>query len=219
MKNKKIITILLSFVLTIAMVHKISKDISDSVINSVFITVERENTLALKSAFHNKHDLPVKSSELFSVVKNRNGEIMEVSFDIEKSEIIMNYITEKISTTIKKITEDGYILFIPMGSITHLPFLSNLGPKIPVKLLLSDIALASIRTEIRDYGINNALVEIYIDIDIKISPVLITNIHPKREKYSFLLASKLISGKVPELYGGKINKESSIFNLPVEKNM
>ena len=220
MKNKRkiIIIVILSILLTFFLTKKISKQITKSVVNAVYTLVEKENDIALKKAFVSKK-LFMANEDILKIIKNQNDEIIEASFDIQKSEEIMNNITKQMSDSIQNITDNGYILYIPVGSIFDEPILNNLGPRIPVKIDLTDIAMGSIRTEIREYGINNALVELYIDVEVKIAPVLLSKAKPKIKKYSFLASSKIISGSVPEYYGGKINKESSLFNLPVAKNI
>ena len=220
MKKKKItLIVIVSIFITSILTRRISKYMTKNILNSVYVLVEKENDLALKKAFKSKMLLEIKDTSFLNVIKNKNEEIIEVTYDIEKCEQIMNYVTQKMSESIDNITSDGYTMFVPSLSIFDWPLLTNLGPKIPVKIVLTDVAMGNIRTEIREYGINNALLEIYIDIDVKIAPVLLSQAETKSKKYSFLLSSKLITGKVPDLYNGKINRESVLFNLPVEKNV
>ncbi len=220
MKKKKItLIVIVSIFITSILTRRISKYMTKNILNSVYVLVEKENDLALKKAFKSKMLLEIKDTSFLNVIKNKNEEIIEVTYDIEKCEQIMNYVTQKMSESIENITGDGYTMFVPSLSIFDWPLLTNLGPKIPVKIVLTDVAMGNIRTEIREYGINNALLEIYIDIDVKIAPVLLSQAETKSKKYSFLLSSKLITGKVPDLYNGKINRESVLFNLPVEKNV
>lgn len=220
MKKKKItLIVIVSIFITSILTRRISKYMTKNILRSVFVLVEKENDLALKKAFKSKKLLEIKDTSFLNVIKNKNEEIIEVTYDIEKCEQIMNYVTQKMSESIDNITSDGYTMFVPSLSIFDWPLLTNLGPRIPVKIVLTDVAMGNIRTEIREYGINNALLEIYIDIDVKIAPVLLSQAETKSKKYSFLLSSKLITGKVPDLYNGKINRESVLFNLPVEKNV
>ena len=221
MKTKKgriVIIILLSSILTLNLTRKISKYIAENTINAVYVLVEKENDLALKKAFLKKESLTMED-DLFKVIKNKKDEIIEVIFDIKKSEEVMNSITKQMTNSIQKKINDGYLLYVSVGSMFDSPLLSNLGPKIPVKVDLTDVAMGSVRTKIKEYGINNALVEVYIDIEVKTAPVLLSKHKPKVKKYSFLLSSKIISGKVPDYYGGIINKESALFDLPVIKNI
>ena len=45
-------------------------------------------------------------------------------------------------------------------------FLSNLGPKILVKINLIGNVVSSVETKVRNYGINSALIEIYANIEV-----------------------------------------------------
>lgn len=209
------VTILNTFLIT----KRIANGISSKVINAAYVQVEKENDLALKKAFNSKDNLKINSDDLFIIYKNKNDDIIDVTFNIENSEKLMNYITKEMTKSIDKTIQDGYVMFIPTGTVFSTPLLSNLGPKIPVKIALTNIAMGNIRTELREYGINNVLVELYVDIDVKTAPILLSQAKVINKKYSFLLSSKLIAGKVPEVYGGKISKESAIFNLPVRNNL
>ena len=216
MKNKKIVLfIIISFIITCFFTKRISAHITKNILHAVYVLIEKENDATLKEAFAAKKELAIKSDDLINIIINNNDEIVEVTFNLEKSEKIMNYITSKLSNNKDDITKDGYILKIPTGSIFNWPLISNLGPKIPVKIELANMAIGNIRTEIKEYGINNALVEIYVDIDVKTAPILLSNAKVNTKKYTFLLSSKIIAGKVPDFYNGRINRESVLFNLPV----
>lgn len=221
MKTKKgriILIIILSSIITFNLTRKISKYITENTINAVYVLVEKENDLALKKAFLKKKAFTTED-DLFKVIKNKNDEIVEVIFDIKKSEDVMNNLTKQMTNSIQKKINDGYLLYVSVGSMFDSPLLSHLGPKIPVKVDLTDVAMGSVRTKIKEYGINNALLEVYIDIEVKTAPVLLSKHKPIVKKYSFLLSSKIISGKVPDYYGGIINKESTLFDLPVIKKI
>ena len=79
-----------------------------------------------------------------------------------------------------------------------------IGPKIPIKLKMVGNVTSGITTEVEEYGINNSLITISMEVCVEIQVVLplttdyvsITNYIP--------LAIKLIQGKVPVYYGDGI---------------
>lgn len=94
------------------------------------------------------------------------------------------------------------------------PLLSNLGPRIPVRIFMLGSTSSNINTKITNYGINNALIETSIVIDLKLQIVL----PYKTEKVSFQnsipISLKLIQGIVPNYYFNGIDKNSSSFIVP-----
>ena len=109
----------------------------------------------------------------------------------------------------------GIVLEIPLGIVTKNAFLANLGPKIPVRLNYIGDARGYLKTKISTYGINNSLIEVYIHIELteRISLPLFSS-EMKIEK-DILVAMKIMQGKVPNYYNGSLEKNSSIFTLPI----
>ena len=91
--------------------------------------------------------------------------------------------------------------YVPSGIIFNNTLLSNIGPKIPIKLKLVGNVTSGIVNEVKEYGINNSLITISMEISVELKVILplttdyinITNYIP--------LAIKLIQGKVPVYYG------------------
>ena len=89
--------------------------------------------------------------------------------------------------------------------------LTNLGPKIPVKVELIGSVKTNIKTIAKDYGLNNSLVEIYSITEVKVGVITPVNKGEYTLSYDILLDSKLIQGRIPYFYGGNIISEKSVF--------
>ena len=87
---------------------------------------------------------------------------------------------------------------------------SNLGPKIPVKIKFIGSILTGVKTKVTDYGINNSLIEVYTTISIQTLVITPVSKDRKTRNYEILVSSKIIEGKVPEIYGGVMEKSSNI---------
>lgn len=112
--------------------------------------------------------------------------------------------------------EKGVIYRIPTGIIFDNTLLSNLGPKIPVKInLIGDIS-GNISTKITNYGINNALLE--TNINIEIHQLVMLPIVTKEMKITSTvpIAMKLVQGNVPDYYFNGIDRNSSTITVPTE---
>ena len=67
---------------------------------------------------------------------------------------------------------------IPSGIISNNAILNNLGPKIPVRLSLSGELESYVSTNAENYGINNAIIK--ISVNIKVSEQIILPITTKK---------------------------------------
>jgi len=166
------------------------------------------------------------------ITKNKNQEIITVDFNLEQAYIVLNEITRRMQENLSalekgEITVDyydsylsngqnGVVLSIPIGAASDYMLLSNLGPKIYIRVKFVGSLLTNIKTKITNYGMNNALVEMYAYIMINqelTTPVTSNNL---KTEYDVLIAAKMINGRVPSFYGDKLESESKLFNIPIE---
>ncbi len=174
----------------------------------------------------------VDLSEAISIVKNSKEEIITVDFRLEKVYEALSVITQYLQKSLEdeelrhqilnyynndlSSSLDSIILSLPMGIASQGIYMANLGPRIPVKVSYMGYVASSVRTKIEDYGINNALVSVYIDCFITnefLAPTQKKEIH---HEYNILVASKIIQGIVPDYYGGALEAKSNILNVPIE---
>lgn len=173
----------------------------------------------------------VDLDDAIDIIKNSNDEIITVDFHLEKvyealaiitkylqvnledvnvRNTVLNYYNEDLSSDL-----DSIILMIPMGVASQGIYLANLGPRIPVKVSYMGYVASSVRIKIEDYGVNNALVSVYIDCFITNEFIIPTINKQINHEYNILIASKIIQGIVPEYYGGVLETKSNILNVPI----
>ena len=87
----------------------------------------------------------------------------------------------------------------------------------PVKISYIDNIVTGLSTNVKNYGINNALIEVYMNITMY-EEVLIPYIDKKiNNSCKILISSQIIEGIVPDLYNGLISSDSSLINIPLNK--
>ena len=161
---------------------------------------------------------------IIQIVKNDKEEIIAVDYKMTKGYQVMEEISKRVKDGMSDISYDdfanyhgrgksdpsGFILFYPIGLASDNIFLNNLGYKVPVKIRLNSSLLTGFSTKVSNYGINNALVELYLNVDIKsmiITPVVSEEI---KDDYSVLISAKLIVGNVPSYLNGTIENQSPV---------
>lgn len=162
--------------------------------------------------------------ELFIIDKSNDEEIITVMLDPSIVNRAASRATDAVEDNLKRVEMyDESVLndfninencfYVPTGIIFNSPFLNNIGPKIPIRLKMVGNVTSGIVTEVKEYGINNSLITVSMEVSVEIQVVLplttdyisITNYIP--------LAIKLIQGKVPIYYGDGIvlnNEKGSI---------
>jgi len=161
------------------------------------------------------------TNELF-IIKSSNEKITMVDFDpvivnrvmSSVSNIVydnLKLISEKNKETLEKFNVSESIFYIPTGVIFDSVLLNNLGPKIPLNLELISSVNPDIKTKVTEYGINNSLIEVYIQVNASVKMVLPSYSKEMEIVVVVPLCVKLIQGDVPEYYQGGLGFGSSLF--------
>lgn len=145
-------------------------------------------------------------NDILYIDKNDSNEIVYLDYDIDKTYKLLN----KYIDSLKKDNSKSKILTVPFFIASDNIIISSLGPKIKFKYEIIDNVKGKIKTKVTDFGVNNALVEMYFELEIGYLVVIPMNKKESVLKTEILISSKVINGKVPTFYGKNIFKESSV---------
>lgn len=145
-------------------------------------------------------------NDILYIDKNKSNEIVYLDYDIDKTYKLLN----KYIDSLKKDNSKSKILTVPFFIASDNIIISSLGPKIKFKYEIIDNVKGKIKTKVTDFGVNNALVEMYFELEIGYLVVIPMNKKESVLKIEILISSKIINGKVPTFYGKNIFKESSV---------
>ena len=95
---------------------------------------------------------------------------------------------------------EGIVFEIPSGIVFNNVLLANIGPKVPVKLSLTGDILTNIHTKVTDYGINNAVVEVVINVEVYEQVILPFTTKRVTINTDIPIAVKLIQGEITSYY-------------------
>lgn len=230
--TKICITIFLVCFFCFFFLNKINKHITPKLVEIATRNIEKL-TYNIFNDYSVIASLPEENlKDLLIINKNQNGEIISVSYNTKKSYSVVNAIVKYIKDNYQSIEsgdkivdyydeelselEDGLILSLPIGLATNQIYFANLGPRIPVKVKFIGTLLTNLKTKVKNYGINNVLIELYVDVELTheiTSPVTYDN---KKLNYEILLNAEIIEGAVPSYYGGLYETKSNILNVPLE---
>ena len=145
-------------------------------------------------------------NDILYIDKNKSNEIVYLDYDIDKTYKLLN----KYIDSLKKDNSKSKILTVPFFIASDNIIISSLGPKVKFKYEIMNNVKGKIKTKVTDFGVNNALVEMYFELEIGYLVVIPMNKKESVLKTEILISSKVINGKVPTFYGKNIFKESSI---------
>ncbi|MBR1386000.1 MAG: sporulation protein YunB [Bacilli bacterium] len=171
------------------------------------------------------------AEDIYDIIKDDSNEIKNIVYDAGVINDLINSITERIYNmfnmleygdlkkinirenilTTNKNDKEGIVLEVPTGIIFDNYLLASLGPSIPVKLSLTGEFESYISSDVVEYGINNAMVTININIKIseQITMPFITEKITVENKIPIFMS--LVNGEIPNYYIGGFTKNSNIY--------
>ena len=220
MKKKKIIkanliTIFLSLIVNIIIITVLNKKAMPVIVNYANVELKRVGIEVLRNTGIKEVNKEIKDKELFKLIKNNQGEIENIDFDTtilnDSLVIISNAVRERLNEVMKgenlpdevyanlsnKKIKNGIIYEVPLGFAFNNAFFNNLGPKIPVKITYSGNVGLDVKTKVSEYGINSALIEIYIYVEVTqtgMTPFLTKDVKLVSE---IPIVIKVIRGSIP----------------------
>lgn len=238
-KSTKIsIVILLIIIFSYLFIRCCGNKFLPVIMNQAKVDCKKMALVVIKNSL-NDETLKTLEGELYNIVQNSSGEIQTIDFNPVKVNKFLDQVTDIIAENLRKLEtgqindisfidyeeynienlKNGVISQIPMGIISNNVLLSNIGPKIPVKISLSGNVLSSIETNISNYGINNALLEITAKVEVTEEVILPFKTEKIKVVNNIPIAIKVINGSVPDYYSsGKLSESSNILSIPIESN-
>lgn len=134
------------------------------------------------------------------------------SFDLNSKYInsILNDISTIVDKKLIEFEESDSVFKLPSGIMFNNNIISNIFPKIPIKLDIIGNTLCVLNTKIESYGINNALFKLNVDITVDVKILMPFISQNTSVTVSTPLVIKLIEGNIPSYFlGGYYNNSFS----------
>jgi len=223
---KLIVIIIIAVICSFLLIGYFSKNVAPIFMVYAEDEIRRIITIVVNDSINNEFIEKLDNDNIFEIVRSDNGDIQLVDYNTKNVNVLLNEIALIIQENLKlledgeiadlEIREDilsdydidllkkGIVCEIPFGAFSKSSLISNIGPKIPVKFnLLGDVS-TGIDTVIKEYGINNAFLEIYIEVSVNIRVHLPFISDKIVVSDSMPISMKIIQGNIPEFYGGTI---------------
>lgn len=217
--KKILLTIIIILVLSFNFLSFIGNKITPKVTSLAKVSLNHH----LKNVASNFKEYTYNNKDILIPTYNNKNEVTSLTYDMKVVYEIAGAFTSNIKSSLKEknndipfITEtnNNKILFmIPIGALSNQALFTNMGPKIPVQIYFVDNVFTEIKTKVTDYGINNALIEIYLSINLTyeiVSPFVREQV---TLNYNLPIDQKIITGVVPNIIGHTFATKTTFFNV------
>ena len=184
MKKIYIIMFIILFISSSIYFYILSNKLTPSIIKYSNNKMKRLGIEVLRNVALNEVNELIKSNNLYIINKNNKGEIESIDFNtallneallkiakksrkrLKEIELEQNFPEEFYIKEKNKKLKKGIIFEVPLGLVSNNVFFNSFGPKIPIRInYLGNVSL-DVKSIVTNYGINNALVEIFIYIEV-----------------------------------------------------
>ena len=150
-------------------------------------------------------------SQLFSYdttiinqMKNDMNEyIQDVLLHLDDGMVEDYFISSRIkSGRFKKTKGRGILCDISIGSLRNSVLFANVGPTIPIKLIFTGQVNSDIDIQVKEYGINNVMIELYLIMKVKEQVSMPLTSEQKEITIRTPISFDIVKGELPKYYGG-----------------
>ncbi len=110
---------------------------------------------------------------------------------------------------------DGIVFFVPLGQALNLPIIGNLGPRIPIRFHIIGNVSSDVISDIQEFGINNAKVEVGIHIKVNVQIIVPLASKTATVEQYIPVAIGLVQGQVPHIWSGGGEGAQPSIEVPV----
>lgn len=200
--SREIIIIIIGFIMSIMVINYLYKSFN----LTIMPIAEAKARKYVTEIINNSTDNIKFENDLFVIEKSTDNEIKMITYNSYEATKLINEITHNIQDSFDELESvfnghDKYVVDdIPMGVIFKNGLLRNFGPKIKIRIDIVGDVISELETEVKPYGINNALVEVRVKLNANAKVILplvskevnVSNVIP--------ISINIVNGSIPDAY-------------------
>ena len=229
-KNIYAIIFFLVIIFSLISIYIINKVAIPIISNYAVIETKKIGIEVLRNTGIKEVNEKLKDKNFLITTFNKNNEIETIDFDTKIINEAMIEIAKNVRKRLKETEEGkklpeemydnkdnkylkkGIIYEIPLGLVFNNALLMNVGPRIPVKIKYSGNVGLDIKTKVKQYGINSALLEIYVYIEVTQKAILPFKTKEVKLTSEVPIIIKLVKGNIPNY----ITTQNNSYSLPID---
>ena len=227
-KKKYIFTIILVMVFVLLFIIILNKKAYPIVMNYASVQTKKIAIEVLRETGLKEVNKKIKESKILDIEKNSNGNVESININTPIVNDTLVIVAKSVRRRLKEVEKginlpdelypefldkkfkNGIVYGVPIGIIFNNIFFSSLKPKIPVKVEYSGNVGLDVKTHVKSYGLNSALIEVYIYVDVTQRTILPFKSKEERVTSEIPIVMRVIKGDVPNYIAG------SSYSLPID---
>ena len=228
--KKKYLFLLISVIIaTTIFLNILNKRAIPILANYMEVQTKRMGIEVLRNTGSEELNKLLKNNKYYEIVKNNDGEIESINFDttiLNEALIIVsknvrkklneleegkNLPSEMFYNNLNKKIKNKIVYMVPIGIVFNNAFLYNLGPKIPVKIEYSGNVGLDVKTSVKAYGVNSALIEVYVYVEVTQRTILPFTSKDTKLTSKIPIVLKVVKGSVYNY----ISNNNPSYSLPL----
>ncbi len=230
-------SLLASFLATLLLLSFAGRKLQDIIIRYASTETNRIATAILNDTIRNENLL--SSDTLYTITKDKDGNIQLIDFNTKVTNDILKVINERATKRLLALErgdtkdldlsnglkgtklsylKDGVVCEIPLGVLLGNSLVVNVSSPVPIRFSFVGTVTSNMKTKVTSYGLNNALVEIMVEVTIMERVTLPHSTENITVTSMVPLAVELVQGRVPSFYQEGLSKNSSSLSLPLGEN-
>lgn len=204
-KKKIFITLVLIIFTSISFIYYLSNKVMPTIMTTSKNIVKETGMNIISENVSDKIIDILDKEELFKIEKDNEGNIESIDYNTKVVNIILKEVSNISYSNFKKYEKenDGIISYVPILSGSNNIFFSNLGPKVPIKLVLDGNVVTSLQTDVKEYGYNSALIEVSVRIEANTEVILPFKSRNEKIVNIVPVSIKIVKGNITPLLEGK----------------
>ncbi|AJD91938.1 sporulation protein [Jeotgalibacillus malaysiensis] len=217
-----LLSLLLFLVMTVIGLAVINTGVKPTLMIYAESQTKKIGALVISKAVNREIANVMDINEIIENVPTDSAEMVTTKFNTEIINRVLAETTELVqeqlraiergdTSILKSLTEldlevedagnlEGIVYTVPLGQATENALLGNLGPKVPIRFHAVGNVTSNIKSNITEFGINNAFVEINIHLVVKVQIIVPFATEETTIEQDIPVAMGLIQGQVPEIY-------------------
>ena len=225
-----IIILVISFITSIVMILLSGKKLEKIIVSYSTKEVKRIANVILNDVIILDD---VFDKNFYNIIRDSEGNISLIDFDSNVTNDILKKINSKALKKIKELEkgnskhlelsdslkgtrltylDNGIVCDIPLGVLLNNSLLINFTTSIPIKFSFIGTVTSNMFTNVKEYGFNNALIEIGVEVTIKEQVTMPHSTETVKVTTKINLATQVIQGQVPLYYNGAFTTSSNTFS-------
>ena len=148
--------------------------------------------------------------DLVRITSDHDGNVSQVEYDTLKLNQILYASLDTIDDSLQAAQEgkkdpitdrvffhEGIVYELPLGYLTHISMLSDVGPTLPIRMKILNHVDGEIKTISEPYGMNNTLLKIVLQVRIEAQAITVLNVNDISVVSEIPLVIQLVNGDIP----------------------